>query len=518
MKVRTNKIRRIIISLIVLMLSNVCVYGVSGLWFSTDSVADSDITVCPAIPVTGQEAKILLRIHNKGKTVSSEADLECYCDNTMIGKTKIGKIESGKELVLSFPWKPTHNGMYKIKGVICGKDKMEASYDAPVVAKKLYLGWCDGSFGNSGKRLVGYLRWMNLLTQVDNPKEFSYWKRRGVTILMDRSATLKILKDAGAVGWWAQAYHHKFYKGLAINEFNMDYFGDEDKQIFKYVDEFKKWKCKHPDYFIAVWHSGPLLEEFCRRYRGFANLLMLETYTNYIRGRLKARCDYRYIDQRIDMARQMDWLDKTIMAPCVTVAYGGVTPDDIESQIRHIRQRGPEMPGLIYYCGRCTPPPLKRFADKLLLKYFIKPVITFWPENDLRLSTYRITLGKSVEIITTLYNIGGIDSGKVKVNIYAERISDGKRTKIRTLEANTLIAGDVRLDVYPAKDIEPYVQFHGLRKKGSEFTNPVIPAKTVLKTSWQPKQRGTYKIEVEIVPDKDECLNSTGSKILHVIG
>ncbi len=521
-----NMTHALIFTGITLMLLNICLYAnekISNnvkLSFSTDTVADSDITVCPAIPVSGQQASIIFHIHNiSNQKFSKQCLAECYCNNKLIGKKEIGTIKRGQTKFISFSWLPEHNGIYEITGKIKigNKYDLRANYDVAVVAKKLYLGWCDGSFNNSAKRLVGYLRWMNLLTQVANPKEFSYWKRRGVTLLMDRSATLKILKDVGAVHWWAQAYHHKFYSGLAINEFNMDYFGDVDKQIFKYVDEFKKWKSKHPDYFIAAWHSGPLLEEFCRRYRGFADLIMLETYTNYIRGRLKARCDYRYIDERIDMARKMDWLDKAIMAPCVTVAYGGVTADDIESQIRYIRQRAPEMPGLIYYCGRCTPPPLKRFADKLLFKYFIKPVITFWPENDFRLSDYRVVLGNSAEIIITLHNIGGIDSAGVTVNIYAERISDGKRAKIQTVTVDSIPAGDVKLDVYPAKDIEPYVQFPGLRKKGSEFTNPIIPAKKVLKIMWKPKQAGTYKIEAEIISDKCECLNPVGSKILCVI-
>ncbi len=503
--------------LVMVVLQSISFADNTGLWFSTKTDEDSDITVSPAIPVEGEQAEIIFRIHNSEKTSSPESNLECYCNGELIGQKKISKLKANSEEVVSFPWQPVHNGIYKITGKLSigGKQIAKANYEVAVVAKKLYLGWCDGSYHKSAKKLLGYCKWINLLTQVKNPNDIKYWKRRGAMLLLERKGELEILKKEG-VKYWLSAADDKRYDGLAINEFNMDYFGEIDQQIFKYVDEFKKWKEKHPDYFVAAWHSGPLQEEFCKRYRGFADLVMIETYTNYFRGRFKERCDYRYIDERIDMARKMDWLDKAIMSPCTTVAYGGVTPDDLESQIRYIRQRAPEMPGLIYYCGRCTPPPLKKFADKLLFKYFIKPVITFWPENDVRLSDYRIAKGEKVEIITTLHNIGGIDSGKVTVNIYAQRISDGKREKIKTLTIDSLKAGDVKLERWPAKDIEPYVAFPGLRKKGTEFTNPAIPAKTVLKAEWKPSQIGTYKIEVEIVPAEDECLNPLGSKFLYV--
>ncbi len=509
----------IVLGLMIGFLNSLCFANIPKICFSTDTLEDSDITVCPAIPVAGQRANVIFHIHNlDNRNLVTQCTAECYCNNKLIGQKKIGTIKRSETKLISFSWQPEHNGIYKITGKIKinGKCKIKADYDVAVVAKKLYLGWCDGSYHKSAKKLLGYCKWINLLTQVTNPNELIYWRQRGVTLLLERRGELRFLKKEGAKHWEA-ALNDKRYDGIAINEFNMDYFGEEDQQIFKYVDEFKKWKKKHPDYFVAAWHSGPLLEEFCRRYRGFADLIMLETYLNYIRGRLKTRCDYRYLDERINMARTMDWLDKAIMAPCVTVAHGGVTPDDIESQIRYIRQRAPEMPGLIYYCGRCTPPPLKRFADNLLFKYFIRPVITFWPENDIRLSEYRINVGKPIEIIITLHNIGGIDSEKVSVNIYAKRISDGKRTKIKTITIDSVPAGDVKLDLWPAKDIEPYVEFKGLRKKGTEFTNPVIPAKKVIKTNWSPKQTGTYKIDVEIIPEKSECLNPLGSKLLSVI-
>ena len=85
------------------------------------------------------------------------------------------------------------------------------------------------------------------------------------------------------------------------------------------------------------------------------------------------------LDKRIDGARKHGLLGKWIIAlgQFVDEKSYATTLEDIEREVRYLRMRGPEMPGVAYYgLSSWASRDLMDRTDRLNYKYLIAPVVT----------------------------------------------------------------------------------------------------------------------------------------------
>ena len=279
------------------------------------------------------------------------------------------------------------------------------------------------------------------LTVIERPMHFiwygSHESLRHATAITPppKDAALKqSLRDAGAVmldwkgigrpsvevtaDYWG-VYEHD---GIAIDEIGLyDHSGPEGQypeKALTALTALAPFKQAHPDGFLAVWNAGSLTPLSANYYRQSADVVMLECYLNYIRAGFGSHSFKDYLDQRIQMARRMDVLDKCIIGLGITRDRGGVTPAEIINQIEYCRLAAPECPGIAWFlAGReeRVDPEVLRIADEAAYTYFIKPCLMV---RDWDLGFVPAAHGRAGRLAVNVHNIGALDASGINVAFY----------------------------------------------------------------------------------------------------
>ena len=447
---------------------------------SAADIATSDITLSKAIPVEKEEVSLRARVRNIG-----EGKAENVSVHFSVHKKGGENVPAGKELISSIPGKGEaetqikysflQNGLYFITVEVDPENKIKesdktnnkASYEVPVVVNKIYL----FEYG------IKNLRYVNIVRGGGKDEERRYWENRGAIYCQWTGCKPKEKSEEELVEYWASSLK-KGYNAIRIDEigFYERAFDDEEgpeSVMLKALRALKMLKKQYPELFVAVHTCGSLNPPEANAYRIGADLVLCEAYLNYFQGRpggFESHQAYRYYDHRIEVARRMDILKKTIMQISLDERFLPITKEDVEESIRYIRRKAPEMPGIAFF-GKC-PDLLYEAADQLCFKYFILPVITLW-EEDITFSNYHPRAGEDVDIFVTIHNIGGMDAKDVTVNLYDKNPIFGNETKI--IAANKIAS-------LPAQK-----------------TKEGLFGRTTLKINWRPKQ-GLHCICVEVVP------------------
>lgn len=131
----------------------------------------------------------------------------------------------------------------------------------------------------------------------------------------------------------------------------------------------------NPAFFIAVaWRGEDSIQPAVRA--GLPDLLLIEGFT-HIGKKSSSRVGMRGIKRRIDKARELDVLDRTICWLGMFRAdddyrnNNRLTPEIFELLVAEIRQYAPEMPGLAFYHNANEK--LATACDKITRKYFVEP-------------------------------------------------------------------------------------------------------------------------------------------------
>lgn len=218
--------------------------------------------------------------------------------------------------------------------------------------------------------------------------------------------------------------------GVAVDECGYYPKSEAHERFATYLRGIMRAKEENPDAFFLMWHAGSLYPEQASLYRGACDLVVLESYVfHWGPEGLGTENIYDFLDMKMLPARQTDLLvptgSGTQVITSVDLTYPTFHRGMMENIVRHLRRTWPEMRGIGFY-GSCTRDATEqqvcagiannKFVDQLCHDYFIIPVVTILPGN---LWVHRQDDG-SYLVTAAVSNIGGMDSGRVTVNIYAD--------------------------------------------------------------------------------------------------
>ncbi len=243
------------------------------------------------------------------------------------------------------------------------------------------------------------------------------------------------------------------FAGVGIDECG-GYASQETWDKFKkYTDGLKLVREKSPDKFLYVWHCGSTYPEQMAAYRGSCDLVVLESYVFYWGPRqLGHENIYNALDIKILPAWQADLLGPTGKGTQVITsidltnthhpgAKGAFNRGKMESIVRHLRRKWPEMRGFGCYHGTNNVAD-DQFVDRLMHDYFLMPVVTVRPGNlwvnQQDDGSYLVTAAVS--------NIGAMDSGAVEVNIYADDELLKSTTLPKVPAGNNILENQLRVE------------------------------------------------------------------------
>ncbi len=420
----------------------------------------------PVLPTEGESIKIIIYADCEGKinTNSIECRVKIYNirNETIEDKVvllKVNNKKAGGEF--DFPCK--RNGIYKVNVILDPENKIkeknendnEYELTVAIVKRKLHFAWY---------RENPEIRWATCITSV--PKENIqrlaehgvvplYWAFGGMSWRWyDKKKTATqpaiVLKELEEKFYKMYSNPNKSIIGFGIDETG-GYSGTfAEKRSIASMKALIRAKEEMPERFFAVWHGGGVREDLARYYRQACDLLLLETYIwRAIPHDLSVDDVYQCIRDRLDpFIRGNDMIVPAYGNRCYTLIALDTSerPDYIdvgeqEQVVRFIRRICPEMRGIAWYNGGYGGYGLKRTkqtdihhrkviqnADKLCFEYYIKPCITLMRES--------LWVGKDEngrwELTLAVSNIGGVDSGKVRVKFFVDNkeIGSGEVGKV----------------------------------------------------------------------------------------
>ncbi|MCP4641124.1 MAG: hypothetical protein GY851_11850 [bacterium] len=156
------------------------------------------------------------------------------------------------------------------------------------------------------------------------------------------------------------------YVGIAVDEWG----GGDAEFDAKLGRALVRTKEARPDLFVAVWCFGTFRPRQAEWLRDGADVVMVERYFG---GADPSRYPGRFAGP-IRVAREAGILHKTVFALGMNdrakqkehdkLGEWANTPEELEAQMRWIRENAPEMPGISFFSPRCSPEMLK-LSDEL---------------------------------------------------------------------------------------------------------------------------------------------------------
>jgi len=405
----------------------------------------------PLIPVEKEPVTITVRATVDGEVVGPmEADLLLRSSTGRTSRReRLELAREGDQAMGTLEWTPRRNGRYTVQALLDPENRVAeddesnnvATLELPVVVpgRQPYFPW----FGERDT-----LRWANLWGGGFHREHLARWLERGVRPLAWKWGT-------NLPGEPTEEDFYKMYldmgdcPGLAIDECGYYPTPAEVEKFALCLRGLARAKRERPEHFFLLWHSGSFYPEQAALYRAACDLIVLESYVFYYAPQgLSTENIYDFLDMKMLPARQVDLLGAS--GPQVITSVD-LHPDhfnrgELESVIRHLRRRWPEMRGFGIFGGLIPPEATdeqraraiadEQFVDRLCYEYFVPPVLTFLPGS---LWVSRNDDG-TCRVEAAVSNIGGMDSGPVEVSLAA----DGRELKRETVA--TAPAGNSRLD------------------------------------------------------------------------
>jgi len=411
--------------------------GQRGLAIRGEERGGWDLRVAPAVPLVGAQATVRLEVANNSEKVEEALEIEIEAERRpgetpiLVMLEKNQSIAPGRAKEFTAFWTPQRNGWHRLLATVrrAGETLAVGSLRVPVVARPVHIVWWADPYRE--------MRWITAVANASDAEK-TYWQARGVLALRWAAGV-----DGWSYGWKPEQFVENYvsaaeagYDGIAIDELGAYPGSEQERQQIEPMGEvFAAVRKKtSPGYFIAVWHCGSLTSAMANACRHNVDLIMSEAYPNYVRGELGAHPFYPSLDHRLDAARREDLLNgwpsyspaKFIIALGLTKHHGGVTPEEVEGIFRYIRRRAPESPGIAFFSGGDDiQPEVRRRADECAERYFLRPMLTLWPE-DIQPERFETTGDHPLEVSVEVHNIGPMDSGAGQVRLYAKEVREGE--------------------------------------------------------------------------------------------
>ena len=175
------------------------------------------------------------------------------------------------------------------------------------------------------------------------------------------------------------------------------------------------------EYFVSAWVGGPADNaEIKHAYNQYLALLIVETYLNMP----VFKHDLYYVDRWIGWVREEPGLiNKTVFGLKISLVpeWLPMTPTELEREVRYVKKRVPEMPGLMFFQGLNTTQELRDKADELFYRYYILPVLV---PGEVKIREDNI--GKA-SVFFEVRNIGGMDARSVVLHVREGDVRKGRR-------------------------------------------------------------------------------------------
>lgn len=437
--------------------------------------------------------KITLRARLSNPTATPRRNLRAQFFDTAPGEKEVlvgepiavASLDAGKEVVVETTWEAGVNGVHQIRVEVRAADTTtSAATTLPVVTKRLYFAI---AFGRA--------EWIPncnvVMTAGLLPKSMSELPFRGV-----RLCRWKSFKHRDSAEQYAE-YLAKDLDKLPDRAIMIDEIGAYDeRQILDGLAGLVKFKKENPDVLTTVFIAGSLKPLQCSHLHGGADLAMLESYFSWQVPLFKSYTRYDYFDQRIKTARAYDLLHKCVLCLGIDLGPGkkdpyGQSPADLEDQFRYIRLHAPEMPGISFYGA--TIESVARAANELIMKYYVKPVMTVW-DRDLLPSNQHPMRKEAITITTSIHNLGAMDAKDVRLRFFAQD-EKGKQKAI---------GKELCLPVVPSGPAKNLVQFPAdlVSERRVDPANGVPAGKYRVEVTWRPRKAGYYKLICRLTPRK----------------
>ena len=503
------------------------------------SIEEPEITLSNCIPIRGEELEFRVVVRNSGRVKAGAVEAAFFISDrngekiALAGAQTRNRLAAGDTEILTTTWKPDKTGFYTFNVVIdpakkvAGLDRSEckAKLEFPVVAKELTF------IQSPPDRVVGKARKQRYTSAVVVcfQEQIPYWKNRGSKAVkfglgfhMEffknkiKKSRETVVDDAAA--YWGKAADEGF-DGIYIDEFG-EYPSEEGLENVRLAAKaLVKLHKQRPNLKIYPANSGALLEALSIGYKYSDSMALLECYENFTTKYFGTQSFYKYLDQRIETARNTDLIYEpgrkhgAIMYLGVEGFFGGNIPAQIEDAVRYIKRKAPEMPGIGFFClGNSyqwlEDTGLDKFMDRMCLKYYIMPVITVG-ENNIWLSNYAPKKGEDVEIFVRVFNSGAMDANDVRVKVHVRDLDSGKRVFSSPPISIKLGVGYVEPEisdkskVYEMQDINgtlyPVFNSEKARFRPGWGISRIFIDRNRLKIKWTPTKAGDYQIEVKII-------------------
>ena len=376
---------------------------------SAETAPTAAITLDRAFPLRGQAMQLGVRGTQFPPDSAFTIDLHLLTDGALMDlPAKIGTLSAATDAFGAFhvqmTWIPLWSGFNRIEAALSGAGmELAATARIPVVEREMHNIWYGYGADLEGATAV---------TPAPREAEVQQVLRdRGVRFLQWKGARADDARQLAEN--WADFGEND---GIAIDEIGL-YEGDQPSENRWRVplDALSLFRETNPDSFVAVWNAGSLTHTAANYYRRHADLVLMECYQNYVRQGFGSHSFRRYIDQRVEMARRMDILQKSLLGLGITANLGGITPGELVAQVEYYRLVAPESPGIAWflYAGpQRVDPAVLATAQAVFEEYFLKPCLMVRGE-DIHYEPIAPG-GLSVNI----HNIGAMDARDVDVAFY----------------------------------------------------------------------------------------------------
>lgn len=165
------------------------------------------------------------------------------------------------------------------------------------------------------------------------------------------------------------------YTGCAVDEWNVS---DENPNVAWCAEGLRQTKKDFPDYFIAVWVTGPTPTFIALMKEGIIDLAIIEGYS-YCPDHPEWAISWEGAMQRIEILKREGLLSKTVFCVGEVAAkpdqFGNrMTPGELTRQVTFIAEHYPEMPGIAFFGWNDQDPKTKELvllADQLAGRLFV---------------------------------------------------------------------------------------------------------------------------------------------------
>jgi len=366
-------------------------------------------------PVAGREVTLRAIIRNLSNAPMEKVTVDFIHQGEAertLGSRTIASIAPGTAAIAAIGWKPAACEPHKIRVKVRQERKVET---IPVVQHQLYFGvWSPVDYE--------HFQYMNLYAGAGydnqrNPHEYLLIKLHGGIPLgayIGPHATRNIGVER-FVKAFSESLHGTFRDGISMDEWFEPY-----PEALTALERVYR---NRGNRMIVPWLAGTLSGPYAQGMKN-ADLVFLETYCNMFGHDL-----YRsYLNGAIDSARAAGMLDTCLVALGYFTNGLPTIPAELEREVRHLRTRGPEMPGVVFYTHTWKKE-TDRLWDDLAYKYFISPVVTTSHANV-----------RESAVSAMLANIGGMNAHDVRVGLFTPDGRELSRQTIPLLRAGQSLA------------------------------------------------------------------------------